>query len=252
MYKIILSFIGSFVFSIDSNAQHLIKGQVIDKETGLPMKGVNIRFARPKKDPVKGTVSKDEGRFELVSEKRKIEVKVSHVSYNPSIVKIDSKSNPNIIELERGLFTLEPVKIGFGEESSPSNFREYNEFEYKRVQEERIKTMTEGEHVVVESMPVFLGGIKNLIAFFASQFQLSKEAIDAEQEGVVYLRFVIDEKGNGIDPVIVAGNPENGIGEEVLRVFNIMPRWLPASQRENFVKIDLLLPINYSAKGQKN
>ena len=256
MYKIGLLSIFFLLFSINSNAQHLIKGQVIDKETGLPMGDVNIRIV----NSTKGTTTDSLGRFELNSEKKKLEVKASHISYEDKIIEIKVKNNPNVIELKRGVFLIDPpLIIGYGEKSSPSSYREYNKYEYEKVYQEREKSIKEGgdlegmkEAVVVEQSPNFLGGIENLNAFFASNFKFPKEAIEANKEGRIFLQFQIDEEGNGVNPEIVAKDLDYGIGLEVLRIFKLMPKWLPATQRENYVKINLVLPVVYSTKGIKS
>lgn len=65
-----------FLFSLPLLAQELIKGQIIDAESGVPLPFASIRFAA-----AKGTVSDQEGRFSIAPAQDTLSLEVSYVGY---------------------------------------------------------------------------------------------------------------------------------------------------------------------------
>ena len=119
---------------------------------------------------------------------------------------------------------------------------------------------------VVEVMPVFPGGIKELMSYLGNNIQYPKEAKDKGLEGRVTVSFVVDKQGNVLNPkiirndvVVTAYAPKDGKGEpakvkpdesallekEALRVVSAMPKWTPGKQRGKEVNVRYTLPIMF-------
>lgn len=63
-------------------------------------------------------------------------------------------------------------------------------------------------------------------------------------EGVVYLNFVVDEKGKVLNPTVLT-DIGGGCGKEAIRVVREMPNWQPGQLRGEAVKVQLRLPIEF-------
>lgn len=119
---------------------------------------------------------------------------------------------------------------------------------------------------VVEVMPVFPGGTKELMSYLGNNIQYPKEAKDKGLEGRVIVSFVVDKQGNVLNPKIVRNDvvvtayaPKDGKGEpakvkpdesallekEALRVVSAMPKWTPGKQRGKEVNVRYTLPIMF-------
>jgi len=96
--------------------------------------------------------------------------------------------------------------------------------------------------LVVEQNPELIGGN----AAIAKAVKYPEIAKKAGVEGRVYLQFVVDEKGNVVDPVVMKGIGA-GCDEEALRVVRTL-KFKPGKQRGKAVKVRFSLPINFRLK----
>ncbi len=72
-------------------------------------------------------------------------------------------------------------------------------------------------------------------------------AKDANLEGAVYVRFIVDELGNVQQPQLLK-NIGGGCGIAALEMLTNMPNWEPAYHRGKNVKVSLELPIHFYFK----
>lgn len=96
--------------------------------------------------------------------------------------------------------------------------------------------------LVVEQNPELIGGN----AAIAKAVKYPEIAKKAGVEGRVYLQFVVDEKGNVVDPIVMKGIGA-GCDEEALRVVRTL-KFKPGKQRGQAVKVRFSLPINFRLK----
>lgn len=82
------------------------------------------------------------------------------------------------------------------------------------------------------------------IAFIQAELIYPEEAKEARIEGDVHADFIIDEEGNITDPKIVKGLSP-ACDEEVIRVLNAMPQWIPGEQAGKPVKVKQMLPFRF-------
>lgn len=108
------------------------------------------------------------------------------------------------------------------------------------------KTLTEKEVVCVlpiEIKPEFIGGIDSLNAFIERNINYS--ILKLSESGIVYVEFIIDNKGNIKDEKIKRGLFELA-DKEALRIIKIMPKWNPGYENGIAVKSKVYLPIKFN------
>ncbi|MEX0769857.1 MAG: energy transducer TonB [Balneolaceae bacterium] len=91
--------------------------------------------------------------------------------------------------------------------------------------------------VIVEQMPELIGGLAGL----QSKIQYPEMARRAGIEGRVYLRFIVNEKGEVENPVITRGIG-GGCDEEAIRAVK-QAKFKPGMQRGKPVRVQYSLPI---------
>lgn len=96
--------------------------------------------------------------------------------------------------------------------------------------------------VLVEQMPELIGGLGSL----QSEIQYPERAIRANIEGRVYVRFIVNEKGEVENPEVVRGIG-GGCDEEALRVVK-MAKFKPGLQRGIPVRVQYNLPVIFRIK----
>ncbi|MCO5231237.1 MAG: energy transducer TonB [Chitinophagales bacterium] len=74
--------------------------------------------------------------------------------------------------------------------------------------------------------PSFNGGNVAKKSFLSSQIQYPKEALMNKVEGVVELKMIVETDGS-LSGIRVVKDPGGGLGDEAMRVYSIMPKWLP-------------------------
>lgn len=91
--------------------------------------------------------------------------------------------------------------------------------------------------VAVEQMPVLKNGMKSI----QEKIQYPEMAIKANIQGRVYVQFIVNEKGEVEDPVVLRGIG-GGCDEEALRVIK-QAKFSPGLQRGRPVRVRYSLPI---------
>jgi periplasmic protein TonB len=95
---------------------------------------------------------------------------------------------------------------------------------------------------VVEQMPEFPGGEKALYEYLSNQIQYPTAALNANKEGKVLVKFVVNEDGS-----VTMVNAVRGFGfgseAEGIRVVSAMPNWKPARNNGRAVKVWFQVPI---------
>jgi len=96
---------------------------------------------------------------------------------------------------------------------------------------------------IVEELPSFPGGESERAKFFSNNLRVPAESI----EGTVYVSFIVKEDGSIADAKILRGLGKN-YDEEVLRVINLMPKWLPGTQNGEAAAVKFNMPVKFSKK----
>lgn len=93
--------------------------------------------------------------------------------------------------------------------------------------------------VVVERMPELIGGL----AALNDKITYPEIARMARIEGRVIVQFIVDERGNVVDPYVVRGIG-GGCDEEALRVVRLL-KFKPGLQRGTPVKVQYAIPVTF-------
>lgn len=94
----------------------------------------------------------------------------------------------------------------------------------------------------VEIMPLFPGGEKEMYRFIGQNLKYPVPAQEANIQGKVVVRFVVDQNGSINDVEILRGIDPN-CDKEALRVIKNMPKWVPGKQNGIPVKVYYTMPI---------
>lgn len=98
--------------------------------------------------------------------------------------------------------------------------------------------------IIVEEMPSYPGGETERMKFLQNNIQYPQLAAEISVQGTVYIRFVVDSKGNITDAFVLRGIG-GGCDEEALRVINAMPQWHPGKQNGKAVRVLFTMPIMF-------
>ena len=107
------------------------------------------------------------------------------------------------------------------------------------VEEAKEETLT-----VVDVMPQYPGGDRELLKFIAQSIKYPTDAQEAGVQGRVICSFVVDKKGNIVEPKIIWGI-DPSLDAEALRVIGMMPRWTPGRQDGKAVRVLYTVPITF-------
>jgi len=109
---------------------------------------------------------------------------------------------------------------------------------------------------VVEEMPYFAGcedlpkaerkacGDKKMLEFIYQNLRYPAMARENGIEGTVVVSFIVEQNGKVTEPRIVR-EIGGGCGDEVLRVVNLMPAFIPGKQKEEVVRVKFNLPVRF-------
>lgn len=98
---------------------------------------------------------------------------------------------------------------------------------------------------VVEVMPEFPGGRKNLLSYIAEKIVYPERAKKNGVHGRVFVSFIVEADGRVAEAKILRGIG-TGCDEEALRVVNSMPNWKAGMQKGKAVRVQYNLPIKFA------
>ena len=97
---------------------------------------------------------------------------------------------------------------------------------------------------VVEQMPEFPGGHKELVNFISSNLQYPAEACRAKTQGKVVVTFVVEPDGS-VTNVGIAKGVAKILDDEAIRVVSMSPKWKPGKIGGKPVRVQYNLPITF-------
>ncbi len=98
---------------------------------------------------------------------------------------------------------------------------------------------------VVESMPEFPNGMKELYVYLGNNIKYPVMAKESGIQGKVYVTFVVEKNGSITDVKVLRGIG-GGCDEEAIRVVAAMPKWKPGKQRGKPVRVQYNLPVRFT------
>jgi len=112
------------------------------------------------------------------------------------------------------------------EETQPLNFHEDPEKVYP----------------MVEEMPQFPGGDKELINFIVKNLKYPEN--NADIKGIVICGFIVNRDGS-ISDIKVLRSLEPSFDAEAIEVIKLLPKWIPGKQNGKIVRTQYALPIKF-------
>ena len=100
------------------------------------------------------------------------------------------------------------------------------------------------EYTVVEQMSQFPGGIAALIAYLRDNIHYPTVAKENGVQGRVIVNFVVKKDGS-ITNVSVLRGVDPSLDKEAIRIVKSMPRWIPAQQNGNTVRMKYQVPVTF-------
>ena len=117
--------------------------------------------------------------------------------------------------------------------------------EYVPVVEEEEEVVEEQIFLVVEEMPSFPGGEKEMYRYIGKNIEYPRMAKESGISGRVFVTFVVEKDGRVTDVKVLRGIG-GGCDEEAVRVIKSMPRWKPGKQRGKPVRVQYRMPIKFT------
>ena len=103
---------------------------------------------------------------------------------------------------------------------------------------------------VVEVPPRFPGGDVKLMEYLSRTVRYPVEAQKKHVQGRVILHFIIEKDGS-VSNVRVARSVDPSLDAEAIRVVNSMPKWEPARQKGQPVRVRYTIPIQFRLQGNE-
>jgi periplasmic protein TonB len=105
--------------------------------------------------------------------------------------------------------------------------------------------------VVVDVMPEFPGGSKNLFETIKQNLKYPESAMNENIEGVVFITFIIDTVGNVSDVKVLKGI-RNDMDQEAIRIGGLLQGWTPGMIKMKKVRVQYNLPIRFTLNDNTN
>jgi len=97
---------------------------------------------------------------------------------------------------------------------------------------------------IVQQNASYTGGQDALVKYMKKNFTYPKSAQEKSIEGRAFVRFVIEKDGSVEDATIARGVTNcPDCDAEALRLIKNMPKWIPARQDENPVRVYFTMPV---------
>ena len=103
-------------------------------------------------------------------------------------------------------------------------------------------TTTENGSTYTQILPLFPGGVNDMVAFIYRKINYPNSALRDKIGGKIEVSFQVNEDGKISDVQITEGIRWD-LDQEVLRVISTMPEWVPEYQNAEAVPVTYTLPI---------
>jgi len=95
--------------------------------------------------------------------------------------------------------------------------------------------------------PQFPGGIEKFYKFIGQNFKIPAEFDKLKIDGKIFMEFMIEKDGS-LSEFKVVKDLGYGLGDEAIRVLKLSPKWIPASENGEAVRVMYTLPITIQSE----
>ena len=106
-------------------------------------------------------------------------------------------------------------------------------------------------YMIVDEMPEFPGGDKELYQFIADNVKYPAEAKEKGIKGRVFVNFIVEPDGSVSDIKVLRGIG-SGCDEEAVRVVESMPKFKPGIQYGEAVRVSYTVPVNFRLEDKQD
>jgi len=107
---------------------------------------------------------------------------------------------------------------------------------------------TEKTWDVVEKMPQYPGGEKEMMGYLARNIKYPIEAQKSGTQGKVIVGFIVNSAGKVVNPKVLRG-VDTYLDKEAVRVVSTFPTWIPGEQKGEKVSVRYVIPIIFRLEG---
>jgi protein TonB len=97
---------------------------------------------------------------------------------------------------------------------------------------------------IVDVDAAYIGGYAEMMKYIQSNLSYPQDAIELNEQGKVYVSFVVDTDGS-VKGVQVERGVSKSIDREAARIVRSFPKWIPGELNYSKVKTRVRLPINF-------
>jgi periplasmic protein TonB len=97
---------------------------------------------------------------------------------------------------------------------------------------------------IVDVDAAYIGGYIEMMKFIQTNLSYPQDAIELNEQGKVYVSFVVDTDGS-VKGVQVERGVSKSIDREAARIVRSFPKWIPGELNYSKVKTRVRLPINF-------
>lgn len=97
---------------------------------------------------------------------------------------------------------------------------------------------------MVEEMPMFPGGQKEMMTFLSKTTKYPAKAVKKKIQGRCLVQFIVEKDGS-ISNVRVMSKVHPLLDAEAIRVVKSMPRWMPGRLKGKPVRVKFNLPVTF-------
>ncbi|WP_343705307.1 M56 family metallopeptidase [Flavobacterium sp.] len=95
--------------------------------------------------------------------------------------------------------------------------------------------------------PQFPGGIEKFYMFVGQNFKMPTEFAKQKMEGKIFMEFMVEKDGS-LSEFKIVKDLGYGVGDEAVRVLKLSPKWIPATENGQAVRVMYSLPITLQSE----
>jgi len=180
------------------------------------------------------------------------------ISGDNGMAELNEKSAENVYQQEEKKEETPPPPAATAQVNAPPPVTE-NIVEQENTEEEPITVVevppvveVAEETIIVEEEIIefpdveaeFIGGAQAMMKYIQQNIQYPPTSIEMNEQGKVYLSFVVEPDGT-ISNVAIERGVSKDIDNEAKRIVRSMPKWLPGEGKGKKVRTRCRLPINF-------
>lgn len=100
-------------------------------------------------------------------------------------------------------------------------------------------------YTIVETMPLYPGGDKELLEFVSNNVEYPKKAKDAGITGVVYVSYIVNKKGK-VKKVRVVRGADKLLNKAAVKCIKKIKGYKPGTQKGKPVNVQFTIPIRFN------